>query len=212
MMEEGTLGEVSEKQHEALRRIGDQAAQMTERVSQLLNLTRFLAGGLQLELEHVRTRDLLTDVRLSFEILADQEGIDFSVALDESAPEAVDVDRVRVTHELLGNLLSNAFKFTPAGGKVLVRASGADDSLVFHVIDTGKGIPPEQLPYIFEKYYQAGSEGRSVGAGLGLAIARQIVEAHGGRISAESSPDRGTTVEVILPAQNGGAPAASVAT
>ncbi len=211
MMEEGTLGEVSEKQHEALQRIGDQAAQMTERVSQLLNLTRFLAGGLQLELEQVRTRDLLTDVRLAFEILADQEGIDFSVALDESAPESLEVDRIRVTHELLGNLVSNAFKFTPAGGKVLVRASGAEDSLVFHVIDTGKGIPPEQLPYIFEKYYQAGSEGRSVGAGLGLAIARQIVEAHGGRISAESAPDRGTTVEVVLPAQNGEAPAASVA-
>jgi signal transduction histidine kinase len=212
MMEEGTLGEVSEKQHEALQRIGDQAAQMTERVSQLLNLTRFLAGGLQLELEHVRTQDLLTDVRLAFEILADQEGIDFSVALDESAPESLDVDRVRVTHELLGNLLSNAFKFTPAGGKVLVRASGADDNLVFHVIDTGKGIPPEQLPYIFEKYYQAGSEGRSVGAGLGLAIARQIVDAHGGRISAESAPERGTTVEVILPVQNGRAPASSGST
>jgi signal transduction histidine kinase len=95
---------------------------------------------------------------------------------------------------------------------VLVRASGADDNLIFHVIDTGKGIPPEQLPYIFEKYYQAGSAGRSVGAGLGLAIARQIVEAHGGRISAESAPDRGTTVEVVLPAEDGRAPAASVAT
>ena len=212
MVEEGTLGPVSEKQHEALARIREQTSQMTERVNQLLNLTRFLAGGLQLELERVKTRDLLTDVRLAFEILADQEGIDFKVAMDDTAPESLRVDRARVTNELLGNLLSNAFKFTPAGGSVQVDASGEDDSLIVRVTDTGKGIPPEQLPYIFEKYYQAGSEGRSVGAGLGLAIARQIVDAHGGRISAESEPERGTMVEITLPVQNGRAPAGAAAT
>ena len=203
MMEEGTLGEVSKRQHEALARIVEQTRQMTERVNQLLNLTRFLAGGLKLELERVRTRDLLTDVRLAFEILAEQERIDFDVGMDESTPESLEVDRVRVTHELLGNLLSNAFKFTPAGGSVRVSASGDDDHLIVRVVDTGRGIPAEQLPYIFEKYYQAGSEGRSVGAGLGLAIARQIVDAHGGRISASSEPDRGTMVEVVLPTRNG---------
>ena len=206
MMEEGTLGEITEKEREALDRIREQTRQMTERVDQLLNLTRFLAGGLQLELERVRTRDILTDVRLAFEILAEQEGIDFDVGWDESTPVSLEVDRDRVTHELLGNLLSNAFKFTPAGGRVHVRASGDDDELIVRVIDTGKGIPPEQLPYIFEKYYQAGREGRSVGAGLGLAIARQIVDAHGGRISAESTPEEGTTVEVVLPVRNGRGP------
>ncbi|UCG76157.1 MAG: HAMP domain-containing histidine kinase [Gemmatimonadota bacterium] len=206
MIEEGTLGDVTEKQHDALRRIGEQAGQMTDRVNQLLNLTRFLAGGLKLEVERVRTQDLFTDLRLAFEILAEQQGIDFEIEVEGSAPAILEVDRTRVTNELFGNLLSNAFKFTPAGGSVVVKAAGGDETLVVRVIDTGRGIPPEQLPYIFEKYYQAGSEGRAVGAGLGLAIARQIVDAHGGQISATSEPDRGTTVEVILPIRSGSSP------
>jgi signal transduction histidine kinase len=203
LMEEGTLGPVTQKEREALGRIREQARQLTERVNQLLDLTRFQAGGLALDLERVRTKDLLTDVRLAFEILAEQEGIEFDVSVEPDAPESLEVDRNRVTHELFGNLLSNAFKFTPAGGSVQVKASGEDGYLIVRVIDTGKGIPKEQLPYVFEKYYQAGRKGRSVGAGLGLAIARQIVDAHGGRIYAESEPNRGTTFEVVLPVENG---------
>ena len=203
LMEEGTLGPVTQKEREALGRIREQARQLTERVNQLLDLTRFQAGGLALDLERVRTKDLLTDVRLAFEILAEQEGIEFDVSVEPDAPESLEVDRDRVTHELFGNLLSNAFKFTPAGGSVHVKASGEDGYLIVRVTDTGKGIPKEQLPYVFEKYYQVGRNGRSVGAGLGLAIARQIVDAHGGRIYAESEPDRGTTFEVVLPVENG---------
>ncbi len=80
-----------------------------------------------------------------------------------------------------------------------MRARGTDDSAIIEVADTGVGIPPEKLPHIFDKFYQVGSDARSKGAGLGLSIAREIAEAHGGRIEAESAPGRGTTIRITLP-------------
>jgi signal transduction histidine kinase len=100
---------------------------------------------------------------------------------------------------VLGNLLSNAIKFTPEGGTVAVRAWQAGDQLRIEVRDTGEGIAREQVPYIFDKYYQAGQQARTKGAGLGLAIAREVVEAHGGSISVESQKGRGTTFTMELP-------------
>jgi signal transduction histidine kinase len=101
---------------------------------------------------------------------------------------------------VLGNLLSNAIKFTPPGGRVLVRTAGEADGLRFDVHDSGPGIPADRLPHIFEKFYQVGREARAQGAGLGLAIARELVEAHGGSIAVQSDPDTGTVFTVLVPA------------
>jgi len=109
-----------------------------------------------------------------------------------------DEDRI---NEVLGNLLSNAFKFTDRGGTVELAVEGLDNEVSITVRDSGAGIPPEQLPHIFEKFYQANNQAQSSsrGTGLGLAIAREIVEAHGGTISVASSQGVGTTFTITLP-------------
>jgi signal transduction histidine kinase len=136
--------------------------------------------------------------------VASQQEIEFRVESHASAPERLVIDVSRIQNELFGNLLSNAFKFTPEGGQVWLRVRGEDGRIVFELRDTGAGIPESELPYIFEKYYQAGHHAGKVGAGLGLAIAREVVEAHAGTIRAHSEPGRGTEFFVELPAAGEG--------
>ncbi len=110
-----------------------------------------------------------------------------------------DPDRVQ---QLLSNIIGNAIKFTPASGSVTLTVTAGDGEVRFEVVDTGEGIDAAQLPHVFERFYQAGGSGRQGarhGAGLGLPIARGIVEAHGGRIGIESSPGNGTLVRFTLP-------------
>jgi signal transduction histidine kinase len=104
-------------------------------------------------------------------------------------------------NEVLGNLLSNAFKFTQRGGEIELSVEAVDDALQMEVRDTGAGIPPEQLPQIFEKFFQADNQrsASTKGSGLGLAIAKTIVEAHGGSIHCESTPGVGTSFTLMLP-------------
>ena len=122
----------------------------------------------------------------------------------DGLPEEVqwDVDRI---NEVMGNLLANAFKFTGAGGRVELSAAPSDDSVRIEVRDTGAGIPPAQLPHIFEKFYQADNQGAAsaAGTGLGLAIAKEIVEAHHGSIRCDSAVGKGTTFTLLLPSEVG---------
>ena len=115
-----------------------------------------------------------------------------------------DEDRI---NEVLGNLLSNAFKFTKRGGRVTLTVAPDDDQVVISVADTGAGIPPEQLPHIFDKFFQADNQAAAAtkGTGLGLAIAKEIVEAHGGQITVDSTVGEGTTFVVTLPTEPSGA-------
>jgi signal transduction histidine kinase len=118
----------------------------------------------------------------------------------DGVPDEVqwDVDRI---NEVMGNLLANAFKFTGAGGRVELSVAASDHSVHIEVRDTGAGIPPEQLPHIFEKFYQADNQGAASasGSGLGLAIAKEIVEAHHGTIRCDSALGKGTTFTLDLP-------------
>jgi signal transduction histidine kinase len=100
---------------------------------------------------------------------------------------------------MLGNLLSNALRFTPRGGTITVAAVRGDDGVVLSVSDTGAGISPENLPYLFDRFWQAGRAGVAQGSGLGLAIAKGIVSAHRGRIWVESAIGRGSKFSVFLP-------------
>ena len=106
-------------------------------------------------------------------------------------------------NEVLGNLISNAFKFTDRGGQVGLSVAALNGNVGITVVDTGAGIPPRQLPHIFDKFFQADNQASAAtkGTGLGLAIAREIVEAHGGHISVESKVGEGTTFVVTLPAE-----------
>jgi signal transduction histidine kinase len=124
--------------------------------------------------------------------------------LGEGLPDEVQWDADRI-NEVIGNLLANAFKFTPAGGTVELSATPADDHVRIEVRDSGAGVPPEQLPHIFENFYQADNQdaASAVGTGLGLAIAKEIAEAHRGEIRCDSVVGEGTTFTLLLPSEVG---------
>ncbi len=159
------------------------------------------AGQLALHLESVDPARLLEDARASFAHQAEERQVDVRVEV-EAVPELT-ADPQRIA-QVLGNLLSNALRHTPPGGVVTLAARAGPSEALFEVRDTGAGIAPEDLPRIFDRFYRADpSRTRSSGgAGLGLAIARRIVEAHGGRIWAESTPGQGATVRFTLPWYN----------
>jgi signal transduction histidine kinase len=122
----------------------------------------------------------------------------------EIAPEGeaavADPDALR---QVLTNLFDNALRHTPTGGEIAVRAGAALDGVTIAVADTGSGIAPQHLPRIFERFYRAdASRSRAQGGtGLGLAIVKHLVEAHGGRVAAESTLGRGTTIRLFFPAE-----------
>jgi len=169
-------------------------------VSQLLTLARADAGRLPLDKEEVDLATLAQDVARQVRPRAEEKGLGLRVSAPAPVPLRADPARLR---ELLHILLDNAIKFTPAGGqvRVLVRPEGARARL--EVSDTGVGIDPQDLPRIFDRFYRGDRARRrdeeEGGAGLGLAIAKAIVEAHGGRIGAQSRPGEGSTFTVLLP-------------
>ncbi|MGH7559230.1 MAG: sensor histidine kinase [Gemmatimonadota bacterium] len=199
ILDEGQFGELNDEQRRSLRTINDQVSVLSRLVNQLLDLGRYEAGALDLQRDAVSVPDLLEGVVRSFETLGRQRGIDLAIEIATSAPAVVwgDVDRLR--NEVLGNLVSNAVKFTPGGGKVTVAAASDHRGLRVEVRDTGEGISPEHRPLVFEKFYQGQTPARALGAGLGLAIAREMVVAHGGEIGVESKPGRGATFWFTIP-------------
>ncbi len=209
LLETGAYGELTAKQQEVLGAIREQTRVLTRLVNQLLDTSRLEAGGMRVEPERADLRALLRETARSFEPLARQKRIDFQLEVHPSTPSTMPLDAARFREQLLGNLLSNALKFTPEGGRIRLRARGEAGAALIEVSDTGIGIPTEQLPHIFDKYYQVGSDARSKGAGLGLSIARDIAEAHGGRIDVESMPGRGTTFRVSLPLKQAASSAAT---
>jgi signal transduction histidine kinase len=200
LLDEGVYGPLTEQQIEVHKTIASQADTLLRLVKRLLDISRFEAGGSRLEVRAIKLTNLANDLERAFHVLARQRGIKFSVWSGSGLPEDVywDLDRI---HEVLGNLLSNAFKFTPRGGTVSLNFENADPGVRIVVHDTGAGIPKDQLPRIFDKFYQADNQraAGAAGTGLGLAIAKQIVDAHGGTITCDSTPGVGTTFTITLP-------------
>jgi signal transduction histidine kinase len=199
LMQERVYGDLTGKQDEALTAIREQSRVLTQLVNQLLDVSRLEAGGLRLHIAEVVVTDLFDRVERAFEGLAQRKSIVLIVDVDPSAPGTIPADADRLGDQVLGNLLSNALKFTPEGGRIGVRVWREDEACHIEVSDTGPGIAADQLPYIFDKFYQVGEHARSKGAGLGLSIAHDVIEAHGGSITAESEPDHGTTFHILLP-------------
>jgi signal transduction histidine kinase len=200
LLEEGIYGPLTQQQLDVLKTLGVQANTVLRLVKQLLDVSRFEAGGGRLEPRTVDLDAFLSELEDTFHVLAVQREISFRVERGADLPREVywDVDRI---NEVLGNLLSNAFKFTPRGGRVELGIRAEGGGIHMEVRDTGAGIPPEQLPRIFEKFYQADNQrsAHATGTGLGLAIAKQIVETHGGTIACESTVGVGTTFSITLP-------------
>ena len=172
------------------------AEQMDALIRDLLDVSRLDAGGLRVDPEAIDARELIVESLKTLAPLAEEQSIHFVTELPASLPKVL-ADRERI-QQALSNLVGNAIKFTPAGGTITVRAETAPESVEVSISDTGKGISPDDLPRVFERYWQSDRTVRH-GAGLGLPIAKGIVEAHGGRIWIESSADAGTRVTFELP-------------
>jgi two-component system sensor histidine kinase BaeS len=199
---EGILDGVYEPTEEHLNATLDEARLLARLVEDLRTLSLAEAGQLPLHLEAVDVGELLADVRTSFSGQAEAAGIEVRIEMDAS-PLAVTADVGRID-QVLGNLMSNAIRHTPPGGTILLRAAPIEGGVRISVRDTGEGIPPDDLPYIFDRFWRgdrARTRGSGTGSGLGLAIARQLVRAHGGRIGVESVWGRGTTFTLELPAE-----------
>jgi signal transduction histidine kinase len=200
LLEEGVYGQLTPEQRKIHQTLIVQANTLQRLVKQLLDVSRFEAGGGRLELRDAHVETILKDLESAFNVLALQREVEFCVEKRPGVPDVVhwDVDRI---NEVLGNLLSNAFKFTPHGGAVTLIIEPVPRGVRMEVRDTGAGIPPEQLPRVFEKFYQADNQSaaHADGSGLGLAIAKQIVDAHGGSITCESTLGVGTTFTITLP-------------
>lgn len=169
-------------------------------VNDLQTLSLAEAGQLPLHRQRISAADLLEDVATSFSGQAAELGVEiWADGPPEELELFVDADRL---DQVLSNLVSNALRYTPSGGRILLAAQSAPDGIRLSVADNGAGIPAEDLPFVFDRFWR-GDRARvrqgGGGSGLGLAIARQLVQAHGGHIRAESQPGQGTVFTIDLP-------------
>ena len=184
--------ESGERMLRTILRASRQAAML---IDDLLDLARIDSGRLVVAPQPLALGQLILEAVELHLPLARERDIHLTYTAPGPLP-AVMVDHGRF-HQLLGNLLANALRFTPPGGRIEVTVAPAADEVVCYVSDTGPGIPAEQLPHVFNRFWQA-THGDRGGLGLGLAIVQTIVEAHGGRVWAESEPGRGTRVGFTL--------------
>ncbi|WP_141612307.1 sensor histidine kinase [Litorilinea aerophila] len=177
-----------------------EAQHLSRLIDDLRTLSLADAGELPLFREETEPGALLSRVAMAQRPQAEQRGVTLTVRQEASLP-TIQVDPERMV-QVLGNLVGNALRYTPAGGTIELAAYPTAGGVVLQVRDTGSGIDPEDLPYIFERFYRGDKARHENGeSGLGLAIAKSLVEAHGGTIQVESTPGEGTTFRITLPAE-----------
>jgi len=190
---EGMLDGVIPRDDERLASLLAATRRMTRLLEDLQTLSTAQAGVLRLHREPTDPRRLVDDAVRAFAPLADERGVRLSAQVD--GVPALDADPMRL-RQVLDNLVANAVRYTPQGGSVTVHAWRAGGDVLFAVADTGRGIAPDELAHLFERFSKSAD---SKGSGLGLAIARSLVESHGGQIAAQSEPGRGTTITFRIP-------------
>ena len=194
---EGLAGPLAEKQTELLLAAREDCERIRSLIDEILDLARLQSGRARLERTPLRLGPLLEEVAEAHRAAAERRGVALVV---ESLPDCPEVlaDRERV-QLALANLVANAIRHTPRGGRVVVGCAATDGGGARLVVaDDGEGIAPEHQARIFERFYQIPGRERG-GSGLGLTLAREIVAAHGGQIEVESAPGRGSRFFLILP-------------
>jgi PAS domain S-box-containing protein len=169
-------------------------------IEDILDVSRFIAGKFRLDVQEVDVRSIVQAALASAHPTAEEKGVRLVHSMDQQIDPVIG-DSGRL-HQIVWNLLSNAVKFTPSGGQVEVSLAQSGSNVLLTISDTGEGIPAESLPHIFDRFRQgkSSSSGRYSGLGLGLAIARNLVELHGGTIKASSNgPNQGSRFTVTLP-------------
>jgi signal transduction histidine kinase len=204
ILRDGILGPLSDRQLESVAGIINGGRQLLEQVSEILDYARGAANQLTIAPTTFDVVDVLEQARALNEALAARKGLELHTRIAGELPE-VHADREKIAH-VVGNLLGNALNFTPAGGRVWLAAHappgpGSIDHLVVEVGDTGIGIAPEHHDLIFLEFAQVDSSAsrRHHGTGLGLTIARKLVELHGGRIWVESALGLGSRFFFTIP-------------
>ena len=192
---EDEAGPLSPPQRDLVRRIHASTQHVITLALNVIDAARIEAGRLVLHRAYVGIRDLVEDVLLLAGSAAELKGVALRCVVQDGLPLAA-VDAVQL-QRVVANVVGNAIKFTPAGGRVDVAVRRCGDDIDLTVEDTGPGIPPEEMPRLFERYRRRA--GRVEGSGLGLFIARAIVEAHGGTLRVASTLGQGTTVRIAVP-------------
>src|SRR5262245_1490953 len=173
-----------------------QVTSLDRMVGDLLDSSKIEAGSLELLLEECDARTIAREVFNLFS--ASSQAHEFTLNLPDT-PISLHCDHIRI-EQVLNNLISNAIKYSPGGGKISLSLAKAGDEALFEVSDEGMGIPREEIPYVFEPFRRSRAREDIPGVGLGLSVAYRIVRAHGGRIHVESQIGKGTTFHVYLPA------------
>ena len=191
------FGTLNERQTEYTRTIMEASKKLLLLINDVLDLATIEAGRMTLEYRPINVADLLNAVKMMSVEWARQQSLDMTI----NCPSDIgvfDADEQRVK-QVLFNLVSNAVKYTPAGGRVTLVAERRGEWMTLSVMDTGIGIPESDRERIFGKFERANSHARQSGVGLGLSLAKSFVELHGGRIEIESEVGKGTNVTVVLP-------------
>ena len=196
---EGVLDGVYQPDEDTINLLLDETHLLSRLVEDLRTLSLAEAGELQLQLEEVNLAELIADVHTSFSGQAEAAGISLTTRVEESLTLTADPGRL---DQVLSNLVVNALRHTPEGGEVSIQADQEQDALRIVVEDNGEGISSEDIPFIFDRFWKADKSRQhtdDAGHGLGLAIARQLIRAHGGEIRVESELGQGTKFTIELP-------------
>jgi PAS domain S-box-containing protein len=196
---QGLLGSVSVQQGELLATAKSDCERLTKLVKELLNLSKLESGKFQIKKESINLRELVDEALKHLRVPLRVKGIEFETAIDSMLP-AFSADREQLSW-VITNLVSNALRYTPAGGKVTIGATSENGMIQISVEDSGRGIPAEALESIFEKFVQVKQPADSTpgSVGLGLAIAKEVVEAHGGKIWVASEMGKGSMFAFTIP-------------
>ncbi len=191
---EGMLDGIYQPDETNLHALLEETNILSRLVEDLRTLALAESGAIQLKKEPVDFSMLIRETLAAFKSQAHSAGISLVADTDDDLPW-IELDPGRI-RQVISNLLANAIRYTPTGGTISIHYRQAEGKAYLEVQDTGPGIPLEELPHVFERFYKSADSG---GMGLGLAIARHLVEAHGGSISVESSPGHGTIMRIVLP-------------
>jgi two-component system phosphate regulon sensor histidine kinase PhoR len=195
-LQEGAL-EDPPAAHKFLMQIENEVDSLSHMVSELLELSRIESGQVPLRLRPASPYEILQKTLDRLGIQAERSGLKVVIDCDPNIPPVL-ADPSRL-EQVVGNLFHNAIKFTPAGGQIILSAKPQNGNVLFCVSDSGIGIPADELPRIFERFYKTDRARAGGGTGLGLAIAKHVVEAHGGTIWAESIESQGSKFFFIIP-------------
>lgn len=193
---EEKVGQLTPKQRELLIAARDESDRLSSILTGLLDISRIELGKVQMDFLPVSPHAIVLEQVEACRGVAQQRGVDLKMNVPDDIPEVI-ADPSRIGH-VLANLLSNALKYTSSGGKIIISVEPRGDMVSFAVSDTGQGIDSEYLDRIFEHFYRVPGQPDVAGEGLGLAIAKEIVEAHGGTIGVESEKDKGSTFTFSL--------------